>query len=354
MRPPALLAVVSRLMDAPAWRRHGALLLLAAVASGLCWWLTLRDLQAAVKAADMARELDVVRLGERVAADRRVDSAAALDASQHGLLADLERSLVSESTGSAVWASVHSASRQHALRMALFKPGSVGTEKPYPAQRAQLRLIGSFEALLGFTRDLAADGGLVALESFALTPYLAANGAALGTGPEPGLEAGLPDNSLVLDATLLALHRPQAPGLADNDAVKTSARPPAAQRPQEAPAAATPDSARSALPPGVWGDPFRSQRLFLPPAANADPPSGLQALPLTSVRMVGSVQTPGRVVALVQLAGQLHAVGVGDGLGNGRGRVVEIHADRLTVQEPGGSGAPGTSGRSVTLLLAKE
>lgn len=356
MRSPGLQDLLSRLMESPAWLRHGILILLAALVSGLVWWLTLRDLQASVKAAEVARQLDVVRLGDMAATSRRLESEVSVDGSQHARLTHLERSLVSASAGSAVWTPVHSASRHHALRMALFKPGPLGTEKPYPAQRAQLRLVGNFEALLGFARDLASEGSWVAIESFALTPQPAATAIATTagtlTGTGPGAGASSPDTSLVLDATLLTLHRPLPSGLSDSDPFRASA-PLGAALAQPGTAAARPGLTRSAAPAGAWSDPFQSQRLLLPAAASTELASGLQSSPLSSVRMVGSVQTPGRVAALVQVAGQLHAVDVGDALGNGRGRVVEILADRLTVREPG-SGSAAAAGRSVTLLLAKE
>ena len=78
----------------------------------------------------------------------------------------------------------------------------------------------------------------------------------------------------------------------------------------------------------------------------------LEALPLSGMRMVGSVRAGEQMAALVLAGGTLHTVRRGDKLGNARGQVAEIRQDGLTVQEPV---APGqTKTRVVSMSLATD
>lgn len=339
--------------------RLGLLLAFSAALAGLCWQLVLQDLHAQLSAQGSAQALKKLRLAERRAEVRRSQAQLTQAQQEKEQIAALEAALPSASQAHAAWAAVHRASRKHALRMELFKPGPVGTEEPYPEQRAVLRLSGDFEALQAFTRTLA-DDSTVAIDSFSLA------GRPLGQSSTVG-------PALVLEATLLSLHRPAA-GAVPAALPAVVAAGAGASTGQAAPAMLAPvdqagrirsvadDSSAARLAPGVPAalsgsgiDPFASERLTslpVPDATSSALTKPLHAFPLSSMRMVGSVRAGEQVAALLLVGGALHAVRQGDGLGNGRGKVAEIRQDGLTVIEPPGAGQSKV--RSLTLPLAKD
>ncbi|MFO6419958.1 pilus assembly protein PilP [Hylemonella sp. W303a] len=85
-------------------------------------------------------------------------------------------------------------------------------------------------------------------------------------------------------------------------------------------------------------DPFDARRLSdrvpIPGQrpGRTDPP--LQALPLSSLRMVGSLRRGEEVVALVQADVQIYQVPVGALLGKSQAQVLRITEEGITVQEP--------------------
>lgn len=68
-----------------------------------------------------------------------------------------------------------------------------------------------------------------------------------------------------------------------------------------------------------------------PTPARADQP--LEARPLSSLRMVGSLRRGDEVVALVQADLQVYQVPVGTVLGTNRARVLRISEDGITLRE---------------------
>jgi Tfp pilus assembly protein PilO len=342
---PWLNAIVSRLVGAPGWFRCLVLLMLGAALAGLCWWLVLQELQQSMPAKSPARKVEEGRLIERQSAVQKAEHQRAQVHLEKEQLTALESVLPAGDDAQSAWAAVHQASRRHGLRMEQFKPGPVGSETPYPQQRAALRLSGSFGALLAFTRTLAEAGSPVSLESYFLVSPAGAAAAAGSDGR----------GNLILEATLLSLHRPAptaAPAVAAALATASSA---AAERSKAPPAL----QVVSAPLPGAPRDPFESQRLTPSPASDSAAVNALNSLPLSAMRMVGSVRAadPGKAfTALVLVGGTLYPVRLGDALGNARGRVAEIRADGLTVREPSSPGPPGTAQavRSNTLLIAKD
>ncbi len=338
---PAFQALHARAADGPVSLRWGLLVLAAAMQLGLFWWLLVHDLQQALSLADQARQRDETSLTARSAALARGQSMALENQLQKDRLSALEEALPGVADGASVWAGVHEASRRHQLRMALFKPGPVGSEAPYPEQRAQLRLIGSFSDLLAFSQTLAGGPSRIALDGFSLSADSSNSG------------------SVVLEATLLSLKRP----LASRPLTPSIPSEVGAPLPKSVPA--TQASIQASLvtlqPAGGGGppDPFDKQRLAITASAasaalaSAVPPSALQAAALSTMRMVGSVRAGDRLAALVMINGVLHAVRVGDAVGNSGGHVVQIQMEALTVREPA---APrtGQAARLVTLSLAKD
>lgn len=359
---PHVTAMVIRLVGAPAWLRGLVLLLFGAAVAGLCWWLVLQDLQQSTRAKSPAKQVEQGRLEALQTAVENAQAQQALVAQQKQQLAKLESTLPAGDDAQGAWSAVHEASRRHGLRMEQFKPGPIGTETPYPQQRAALRLTGNFDALLAFTHTLAEARSPVGIESYVLASQ-ASQGVAGG-------------GSLVLEATLLSLHRPAAnaePAAALAAKASTIASRPTfeGQGPvggnpvnNEAPARA---QAAFAWLPSTPGDPFESQRLATWPASTVVA-NALTSFPLSAMRMVGSVRAAdpkAGLTALVLIGGALHPARVGDPLGNARGRVSEIRSDGLTVLEsgslslpslPGAKGSPGAaqSARSVTLLVPKD
>lgn len=358
--PPRLSALLVRLVGGPVWWRGLALLMFGAALAGLCWWFVLQDLQQAMPAKSTARQVEEARLIERRAALQKAQAQMASVAQQKEQLAALESALPGGHDARGAWAAVHEASRRHGLRMEQFKPGPVGSETPYPQQRAALRLSGSFDALLGLAQTLAETSSAASLESYLLVSPSSTGVLANSDG------AG--SRSLVLEATLLSLHRPApkaAPAAAMASAAPGSAAAggPGALRmtntTTRVPAsidAPPPAAVLSARLPSTTGDPFESRRLASLPASEPGAVIALTSLPLSAMRMVGSVRAADPSVALtalVWIGGTLHAVRVGDALGNARGRVAEIRVDGLTVREPS---LPGTAqpARIATLLIAKD
>lgn len=341
--PAHISRVTAGLAAAPRQLRFTLLLVWGLSWFGLCWWLFLHDLQVQVAGQAPAQALEQKRLDERQAVVQQGQAQLALAQDEKDQLAALEAALPGGPDSESGWAAVHQASRQHGLRMEHFKPGSIGTEKPYPEQRAALRLVGEFDALLAFTRSLASASPF-AIESFSLVRR--SDQRATGS------------LSLVLEATLLSLYRPPlAPSavMPAGAALSAVLTPVDRVRPSLAAAADLP-VAQPASPlslPGAPGDPFASERLaaihvpHVLSSALADP---LLTLPLSGMRMVGSLRMGEQLAALVMAGGTLHAVRVGDKLGNARGQVGEIRSDGLTIQEPGGSGL--AKARAINLSLA--
>lgn len=321
--------ITVRVFAAGAWVRWALLLVFGTVLFGLCWWLFLLDLQRSLSAQTSAVQAEQLQRTERLAKVQENAGRAGDEPTQRSFLAGLEDTYLASGPG--VWLAVHQASRKHDLRMEHFKPGVTGSEKPYPEQRAALRLSGDFGALLAFTRTLAGSSSRIAIESFSL--------GVRQTGP-----------GLVLEATLLSLHRPPTGVPAALPTVKATSPPPSFST------VGLPGSAGLAAPlPGAATNPFDGQRLAVllaPVPVAAAPANALRNTPLSSMRMVGSVRTAEQWAAVVLINGSLHAVHVGDALGNARGHVAEIRADGLTVREPAVPGTP-QGARVVPLPLGK-
>ncbi|WP_157268460.1 pilus assembly protein PilP [Azohydromonas aeria] len=145
----------------------------------------------------------------------------------------------------------------------------------------------------------------------------------------------------------------------------------AAQR-QAASAPTLPPLALSGLPAlPAWDsdagpDPFDPRRLepnAATAAAAASEPGALpateqrrtaeplEAYPLESLRMVGTLQRGGRIHALVQAPGLLLAVQPGDHLGTNRGRITRITEKSVQLREWVRDSGGGWSERGATLEL---
>lgn len=349
-------ALVGRLVRGPRWLCYGALLVWGGALSLAVWWLLLQDLQQTLSPDGPARQAEATRHAERLVAVRQGEQRLAVARAQQAQLSELETALPEVSEVQSAWAAVHQASRKHGLRMELFKPGPVGSEKPYPQQRALLRLSGSFDDLLGFTQTLATSGKAVAFESFSVAG-------------SPRTPEATGNSMLILEAVLLSLHQPVAtPAAAVSAAFAAPIIPVAsgASLPSAAAQVVIAPTAPITQPSVSGGDPFETGRLSVLPswaaslqaastgtAAGATPALALQTSPLSSMRLMGSVQSAGQMTALVTAGGMLHAVRVGDALGNSRGQVAEIRASEITVREPRGAGAAQPA-RVVVLSLSKD
>lgn len=118
---------------------------------------------------------------------------------------------------------------------------------------------------------------------------------------------------------------------------------------------------------GVGPDPFDARRLepdagtaaataasapgALPAPEQRRAREPLEAHPLESLRMVGTLQRGGRIHALVQAPGLLAAVQPGDRLGTNRGRVTRITEHTVELREWVQDNGGGWSERSATLAL---
>ncbi len=136
-------------------------------------------------------------------------------------------------------------------------------------------------------------------------------------------------------------------------AVRREAHEPA----RDAPAPATP--ARFAYDPAGRRDPFdvsglsvelaEADRVLRPDAGR--PREALEAYPLESLQMVGSLRRDGKSVALVQAEQLLHQVRVGDHLGQDDGEVTAISEQAIAIVERVQDGSGRWQRRQVQLAI---
>lgn len=127
-----------------------------------------------------------------------------------------------------------------------------------------------------------------------------------------------------------------------------------------------PDTAVAFVAEGVEPvqNPFDAHRLDPAPAAASAPAGGatdvpepgrerepLEAFPLESLRMVGSLAGEGRTQALVQAPGAIHTVQVGNRLGTQGARITAITDTAITLRERVRDAAGAWSERGATLAL---
>ncbi len=86
-------------------------------------------------------------------------------------------------------------------------------------------------------------------------------------------------------------------------------------------------------------------------AQKGRPRQPLEAFPLESLRLVGSVSIKGQPYALIRLDQSIYRVKVGDYMGQNMGRVVAISADEVSLRELVQDGAGAWSERDATMTL---
>lgn len=281
---------------------YAALLGLGSLAAGviaLLGWFCLGD--------DLAHQsAQVQRVSSRLAQQRKAPVLdLALLGRQQAALADavsvLALSWVDPAAGPALWLQVEAASLAQGLKVESFQPVAPVVLPDRVEQSATLRLKGRYAQLVGWANALAAESPAVGLSRLSLQ---------MGS-----------DGLLQAEAVLVRYQR-----------LSPASTQPQASRP-------TPSSAAARLASTAnIPDPFAAP-LVRPDPAPAVPPSAsrrpdpLQAWPLADLRLVGILQQQGQAVALVQVAGRVHAVRVGDGLGQNQGEVVQIDDGGLVLRE---------------------
>ncbi len=115
-------------------------------------------------------------------------------------------------------------------------------------------------------------------------------------------------------------------------------------------------------------EPFSAQRLLLTvPADTVQPVTTqllpvapgqsrplLETLPLSGVRLVGSVQRGGETLAMLRVQGWIYSVRVGDKIGQDQGRVSAITISSLFVREVALTALGQPSERVISLALLQE
>ncbi|MDF3822807.1 pilus assembly protein PilP [Leptospira sp. 96542] len=241
---------------------------------------------------------------------------------------------------------IHRAAQRPGLRFELFRPGAPVTRPHHVELPFTLRVIGNYRDLHAFVANVAALAQVVTVDRLTL----------LARGGETGDAGSEATGLLALDVVARACRSLPAQAQAT---VATAPAP--APAPASVPALAEPAMPAPVVPaPAGWlagGDPFDPRRLSGAPSAQPPMPARvdqpLEARPLSSLRMVGSLRRGEDVVALVQADLRIYQVPVGAVLGQHRARVLRISEDGITLREsvPVPGGPP--LGRTLTMPLER-
>ena len=229
-------------------------------------------------------------------------------------LASLELQLPDSQQMAALLSAIHEAARSRGLQSVLFKPGAPQPQAHYVALPLAIELRGGFHAMGQLLADLARLPRIVTVHGLTLTTDK--------------------DGALLLDAVLRAYRLPDAA----ERAAQTAASPPLPTstmawhraaafmpRPYDAAALADPFGmlpvAPQAVPGGVAGPDVRRPR------------EPLESVALSAISMVGSVRQGGRLSALLLAGQRVHAVAVGQHLGQDHGVVTDISEQALQYRE---------------------
>jgi Tfp pilus assembly protein PilO len=241
---------------------------------------------------------------QRLALERALlETEAAIDA-WVGTLPHAERS-------TDVLASLAATAREAGLSVLLFQPGEHSAQRWYQTREVSVQLSGSYPDLLRFTLAITAGGQPLSLMITAI-------------------RRGEPTPTLITDARVLVRWQPSGWQASDRGA---------ATRPPRAGEVAAGHIVTRGLPHGLR-DPFQWPAAAPPePLAGPRPdpgrtPEPLEAWPLSSLRLVGTLTDSERRWALIHAPdGLVRAAQLGDHLGRQHGRVARIDADRIEVRE---------------------
>jgi type IV pilus assembly protein PilO len=303
-------------MQWPAWLRHLVLVPVFGLTLLLLWSVWLQGLSQDIGLAQQSHGQLQATLRERRAELVVMAELNAQLAQTQSRLSELELRLPGASDMNQVMSSLSRSAKAWRLQLAMIKPQAPTAGLLYEEQRLTLQLIGRFEDLGGFARELSALPWRWALHSFSLVPFQ--------------------NDMLRMDMVLISLRSPHVKNslaLPEPSAIKYAVN----------------ERLRPAIAPG--SAPFSSERLWPPApllAANvlARPAPGrarapLQSEPLANMTLVGSLLGQGPAAALVRVKDRIYLVRVGDVLGLEEAQVAEISASRLMLYEH--SSVPGAN-----------
>ena len=303
-------------MQWPAWLRHLVLVPVFGLTLLLLWSVWLQALSQDIGLAQQSHGQLQTTLRERRAQLVVMAELKAQLAQTQSRLSELELRLPGASDMNQVMSSLSRSAKAWRLQLAMIKPQAPTAGLLYEEQRLTLQLIGRFEDLGGFARELSALPWRWALHSFSLVPFQ--------------------NDMLRMDMVLISLRSPHVKNslaLPEPSALKYAVN----------------ERLRPAIAPG--SAPFNSERLWSPApllAANvlARPAPGrarapLQSEPLANMTLVGSLLGQGPAAALVRVKDRIYLVRVGDVLGLEEAQVAEISASRLMLYEH--SSVPGAN-----------
>jgi type IV pilus assembly protein PilO len=303
-------------MQWPAWLRHLVLVPVFGLTLLLLWSVWLQGLSQDIGFAQQSHGQLQATLRERRAELVVMAELNAQLAQTQSRLSELELRLPGASDMNQVMSSLSRSAKAWRLQLAMIKPQAPTAGLLYEEQRLTLQLIGRFEDLGGFARELSALPWRWALHSFSLVPFQ--------------------NDMLRMDMVLISLRSPHVKNslaLPEPSAIKYAVN----------------ERLRPAIAPG--SAPFSSERLWPPApllAANvlARPAPGrarapLQSEPLANMTLVGSLLGQGPAAALVRVKDRIYLVRVGDVLGLEEAQVAEISASRLMLYEH--SSVPGAN-----------
>ena len=303
-------------MQWPAWLRHLVLVPVFGLTLLLLWSVWLQALSQDIGLAQQSHGQLQTTLRERRAQLVVMAELKAQLAQTQSRLSELELRLPGASDMNQVMSSLSRSAKAWRLQLAMIKPQAPTAGLLYEEQRLTLQLIGRFEDLGGFARELSALPWRWALHSFSLVPFQ--------------------NDMLRMDMVLISLRSPlvkNSLALPEPSALKYAVN----------------ERLRPAIAPG--SAPFNSERLWPPApllAANvlARPAPGrarapLQSEPLANMTLVGSLLGQGPAAALVRVKDRIYLVRVGDVLGLEEAQVAEISASRLMLYEH--SSVPGAN-----------
>lgn len=242
----------------------------------------------------------------------------------------------------ALAADLHRAAERRGLRLELFRPSAAVLQDAYAELPVMLKVTGGFHGLGAWVADVAGLPRIVTLHNMSVLPGSSADG-------------------LVLEATLKAYRA--------LNAAERAARPLAAAAPRASSAEASPTrravtTTAVAYTGTTSVDPYSRAKLeqtaSVPRRATVrgetqqSGSGSLQDLPLSALRMAGSLRRQGRVAALIEAGGRVHLVEPGARIGRGGALVVRISETQMVLHETVPVAAGATRTREIILRLREK
>ena len=154
----------------PIWLRQWAYALVCAAFFGLLWGLWLSSVHQALTHAEVTQERLKTEFSAKL---RRVAPLSDLQEQRSMLeqrLLELEKQLPDEHGMAILLADMSRAGRARHLRFELLRPAALKRHETYAPRDINLRVVGRYHDLAGFTADMAGLAWLVSIQSFTMLP----------------------------------------------------------------------------------------------------------------------------------------------------------------------------------------